>query len=252
LISGGLDGAIQISAKTAKGWEKSALLIGNSGPVYALAVSPDGQTLASGGFDQVIRLWDLTQLKESDLRHLSWAFLPGPWPALSCPILFPSASLTGHTLLVTALAFAPREGLYSASYDESVRLWDLSSRRSRKILGGGGPFALRPDEGALAWVRVFPADESEIHVFARGIRRQSTLIGHRHAVSAVTYAPDGGTIASSSLDHTVRIWKPELAKPLRTFTGHEGWVSSVAFAPGGKLLASGSWDRTIKLWRVSD
>jgi hypothetical protein len=78
-------------------------LAGHSGPVLALAVSPDDQWLCSAGVDQTIRVWDVSDWK---LRR----------------------TLNNHLGTVHDLAFQPRaEGkpmcLASASEDGTVRIW---------------------------------------------------------------------------------------------------------------------------------
>ena len=74
-----------------------------------------------------------------------------------------------------------------------------------------------------------------------------TLKGHEDSVSSVSWSPDGKTLASGSIDNTIKLWSRE-GKLLQTLKGHEDSVSSVSWSPDGKTLASGSIDNTIKLW----
>src|SRR5262249_39907360 len=156
--------------------------------------------------------------------------------------------------LVSALVFSGNQ-LYSGSYDGTVREWDMTSRNSRIVMKRpegkqpGGPMAALARD-YLAWVNVYPADESEVHFLSlRAVQRanpEQILSGHRHAVLALAFTLDG-RLASASMDQTVKLWDLHAKKSLHTYTGHEGWVSSVAFSPDGKLLASGSWDETVKI-----
>ncbi len=81
------------------------------------------------------------------------------------------------------------------------------------------------------------------------IREANRLEGHREGVMSIAFSPDGKTIASSSDDHTIKLWNLE-GKELLTLTGHSNRVMSVTFSPDGKAIASGSGDRTIKLWNL--
>ena len=74
------------------------------------------------------------------------------------------------------------------------------------------------------------------------------LTGHTDWVWSVAFSPDGETLASGSLDDTIRLWDARTGEYQQTLEGHTDWVLSVAFSPDGSTLASGSMDNTIRLW----
>ena len=82
------------------------------------------------------------------------------------------------------------------------------------------------------------------------IKERNSLEGHSESVSSVAFSPDGLTLASASLDKTIKLWNLQSQKPIATLAGHSNWVSSVAFSPDGLTLASASADKTIKLWNL--
>jgi WD40 repeat protein/uncharacterized caspase-like protein len=79
-------------------------------------------------------------------------------------------------------------------------------------------------------------------------QERNRLLGHGSWVNNAIYSPDGQIIASSSVDRTIKLWKPD-GTLIKTLTGHTEAVNSLSFSPDGEILASASSDRTIKLWK---
>jgi WD40 repeat protein len=65
----------------------------------------------------------------------------------------------------------------------------------------------------------------------------------------VAFSPDGGTLAATSADDTVRLWNARTGQPVgRPLTGHTRDVTAVAFSPDGTVLAGGRAFGTVQLW----
>ncbi len=75
--------------------------------------------------------------------------------------------------------------------------------------------------------------------------------GHEGVVHQVALSPDGKTLASASIDRTVRLWDLKTGKLLRTLEGHTTRVMGVVFSPDGKRLASSDHDGAVKWWDVA-
>ena len=69
-------------------------------------------------------------------------------------------------------------------------------------------------------------------------------------MTAVSFSPDGKTLANGSLDNTVRVWDLATGKELLRWS-HESTVNAVSFSPDGKTLASGSMDNTVRVWDLA-
>jgi WD40 repeat protein len=156
-------------------------LEGHEKGVYSVAISPDGETLASGAGDGTVTLWRLED--GSQIR-----------------------SLLGHTGWIADLAFSP-DGDTLASAASTLRLWRVSDGSLLHILTGHEDqvdrLAFSPDGQTLAsgsddmTVRLWRvSDGSLLH----------TLEGHAGDVKGLAFSPDGALLASGGLDYTLRLW----------------------------------------------
>ncbi|BAZ49856.1 WD-40 repeat-containing protein [Nostoc sp. NIES-4103] len=83
------------------------------------------------------------------------------------------------------------------------------------------------------------------------IQENNRLEGHSNYVWGVAFSPDGKTIASASLDNTVKLWNVATGEEIAILKGHSDEVRDVAFSPDGKTIASASLDKTVKLWNAA-
>jgi WD40 repeat protein len=160
-----------------------------------------------------------------------------------------------HGGWVGGVAFSPDGNLLATvGADEVLRIWALASRSNLLNFHLPGVYlssvAFSPDGNSLAvgcWdksVRV--ADVSAVKAGQR-LQRVQKLVGHKGAVMAVAFTPDGKQLASAGLDGTIEFW--DLAKGhVATLRRHKSWVNSLSFARDGRM-ASGSSDNSALVWR---
>ncbi|MEG4796631.1 AAA-like domain-containing protein, partial [Microcoleus sp. LAD1_D1] len=159
-------------------------------------------------------------------------------------------SLEEHRSFVYSVAFSPdRKTLASASWDNTIKLWNLQSQKPIATLTGHSDsvrsVAFSPDGKTLATA----SDDKTIKLWDLQSQKElATLKGHSDSVNSVAFSPDGKTLATASDDKTIKLWDLQNQKELATLTGHSNSVNSVAFSPDGKTLATASDDKTIKLW----
>ena len=161
-------------------------------------------------------------------------------------------TLKGHTNWVHGLAFSPNSQiLASASWDNTIRLWDISKSEEPKVLKGHNDkvesVAFSPDGRLLA----SGSGDNTICLWdITNGQEFGVLKGHNNEVWSVAYSPDGRLLASGSSDRTIRLWDVKNGREVRVLKGHKSKVWSVVFSPDGRLLASGSTDGTIRLWEI--
>ncbi len=218
-------------------------LEGHKKPVFSVAFSPDGETMASGSLDNTVRIWNLPIVKKKAISS----------GQQQSPKYKQTLELKGHKKPVFSVAFSPNgKTLASGSLDKTIRLWDVHSGKTFKVIGG--PKVI---ESEILSVAFSPKDK----ILASGdsnctIQMWDTISyneiwtfkGHKDWVSSVAFSPDGKLLASASYDRTVRLWDTTSQVEVLVLLGHENKVHSVSFSPFGKILATGSLDKTIRLW----
>ena len=218
--------------RTADGKELSALTCPD-GEVYAVAISPNGRTLISGGAypDAVVRFWDLTSGKER--RCL---------PKRANAIAY-------------ALAYSPDGKTVACGYggvDPLVRLVDAASGEVRREWSVPFPsldsIHFSPDGKALAIAG--GCDRAVVLWNSETGKEITPCVRHHGVVTATALSPDGRFAATGGDDSRVRLWDAGSGRFLRELKGHRRRVAALAFAPDGELLASASHDRTVRLWKA--
>jgi WD40 repeat protein len=235
--------------------------------VVSVAWNTNGRTLATGGKDGRILLWDTASAAPSGsvLGTHSDGVYSVAWSPDGSTLASGSAdstvkiwevatgktrTLAGHVGTVWSVAWN-RTGsrVASGGDDNNVKVWEIATGQLLRTIRGAAPVKSvawsREDDNVLAGSR----DDNSIGLWeATGGQLLHLLSGYSDNVYAVAWSPDAKTFASGNEDNTVRIWDANKGNQQHTLSGHKGKVFSVAWSPDGKTLASGSDDATVRLW----
>ncbi|HEY8482034.1 MAG TPA: hypothetical protein VIL71_19580 [Spirillospora sp.] len=189
---------------------------GHTDVLTAMALSPDGTTLATVGLDRRVRLFDVVARRPIE---------GSPPQAAGGVVNDLEFSPDGRTLAVTAA-------------DSSVRLWDVARRRAVGVAmaGDGGPvtaLAFSPDGRTLATT----STDDAVRIWDLATHRQigPPMTGHTRDVTDVVYGPDGSTVATVARDGTARLWNVTIPDD----------PVAAACANAGRSLTRDEWRRYV-------
>ncbi|HEX4263672.1 MAG TPA: WD40 repeat domain-containing protein [Verrucomicrobiae bacterium] len=243
----------------------------SSKPIAVITYNPNGRSLAAGGAEGAIRIYDA---RPGD--HLSAAS---------------RQTLAGHTAPILALGFPGTNTLVSVSEDQTAKIWDVTSGRllhsAQLNFGKQLVPAIAPDKepllagGTLRQVRLWNYQTGEL---------LKSFEANDSDVAAMAFTPDGKLLVIGTTKGVVRVmdvtaWKAtrtiDLDTPVRSIAAsinhiavgyadgsvavlnfsdqssvpevkeQTGAILAIAFSPDGKQFAAASADGTVKVWDVN-
>ncbi|XP_047316130.1 zinc finger CCCH domain-containing protein 48-like isoform X2 [Impatiens glandulifera] len=196
--------------------------------------------------------------------------------------------LEGHQKVVTGITMpSGSDKLYTASKDETIRLWDCQSGQCAGVINLGGEIGCMLNEGPWIFVglpHMVKASNTQTNAMltlggpvgqvyslvvgndmlfsgtqdgtilawkfnaaANNFEPAASLKGHNHAV--VTLIVGANRLYSGSMDHSIRVWSLDNLQCLQTLADHKSVVMSILCWE--QFLLSCSLDKTIKVWAAT-
>ncbi|AFY80852.1 eIF2A-related protein [Oscillatoria acuminata] len=159
---------------------------------------------------------------------------------------FALISLGAGTFLFTVMQEAERAQIQSLNSESKALL--LSNDRVRALIASINASQIILQTKALPDNLKQEIFQQLQKIVLTDIQLGNTLVGHKDGVIRLSFSPDGQSLASASIDKTIKLWRLD-GTIINTFRGHTNSVTDVSFSPNGQQIASASFDGTIKLWK---
>ena len=223
--------------RNAKPIDWQPILTSINNPIYAVALSPDGQFVATGRANRI------------DLYHIPSETLVGELTDENLKSGNFYKQKPAHLDFVTSLAFSPDgRNLVSGSYRE-IKFWKLQTIKPQKEFNlpiADAPVTISPDGKWLAM-----ADDMTVQIWDLKMGKKVRNLDNQKAkISSLAFSSDSQKLLSGTVDGTLHSWNVEDGKPVAKAQINDKPITSVAYIAEGKRLISGHDDKVIRTWEA--
>ena len=228
--------------------EEFKSISGHEGRITSFSFCPGGETLASVGMDDSVRVWSIA----SGAQHLRF-------------------DVCG----VSLIAFSPDGKTLASGSKHSIQLWDVATGKNLSHLAAHqsavSSVCFSPDGRTLA----SGSTDGAIRIWeATSGKQYLCLRGHQGVLRSLAFSPNGKELISRSDDSLIRVWNTRTGRLALEFRsappafweaalqmdrvdeigelegpggGKAHIVSSFTYSPDGRLLATGSLGGTVRI-----
>ena len=244
--------------------EQTAVLSSHSSELTAVACSPTGPLVATGGVSPSVTLWDIDAgeiagvLKghTGTIRSLEFDAMGtrllstsedssiAVWDVSSGEML---QRLLGHEMGVGDAVFGPDgRSVASAADDGTVRMWDLSTSEARWTAGFlGRPVAITLDADRSRCIAV---DYYGVFAFDNASGQRGSQWRADEQLLAIRRHPTQASIGIAGLNGFAALQTVASRIVTRPLVGHRGEVRTIGFDPEGRFVLTAGQDGTVRIW----
>lgn len=227
---------------------------GHAASVDCVSVDKTGKRFCSGSWDSLLKLWSTDSdstcvIPENEERPLKKKKTDAP----KIPSRVPLLTLSGHTEGVSSVSWLDDSTLCSASWDHTIKLWDMEQAQVKSSIQGSKVF-LDLSFSPLNQLIVTGSADRHVrlwdHRTSEGAIVKCSFTSHRGWVSGVAWSPsNSNTFISGSYDMIVKLWDVRSPKaPLYNLTGHDDKILAVDWSVPDLLLSGGA-DNHLKIFQ---
>jgi len=204
------------------------VLEGHQGDIFGAKFHPEGQYLASTGFDRQIFIWNVY----GECENIS--------------------TMAGHSGAVMDIHFSTDGNtIFTCGTDNNVCMWDLIAGQRIKKLKGHTSFvnSCHPTRRGTQLI-VSGSDDCSIKVWDPRKKGKASTLVNPYQVLTVSFNDTAEQIFTAGIDNDIKVWDLRSNAVVNKLRGHTDTVTGLSLSADGSYLLSNAMDNTLRIWDV--